>query len=60
MAEAADFQVILEKVEEARANLGPDFEAELIVLQQESHSVAELMTAARDLSEPPPPYFTRG
>ncbi len=60
MTETADFQVIFEKVAEARAKLGPDGESELLELQQQSDTVSQLMTLARDLSEPPPVYFTRG
>ena len=60
MTEIPDFQLIFEKVDEARVRLGADFEAELIGLQQQSQGISELMTAARELSEPPPTYFTRG
>lgn len=60
MTETADFQVIFEKIDEARADLGPDYELEMIELQRQSDTVSQLMTVARDLSEPPPVYFTRG
>ena len=54
------FQLLFEKVDEARASLGADHEVALIALQQQSEGISELMTIARDLSEPPPSYFTRG
>lgn len=60
MIEIPSFELIFEKVGEARVSLGPDHEAALIALQQQSEDISELMTVARDLSEPPPTYFTRG
>lgn len=60
MTETPSFELIFEKVDEARASLGPDYDGALIALQQQSKGIAELMTVARELSEPPPTYFTRG
>jgi len=60
MTAIPSFELIFEKVDEARVSLGADHEAALIALQQQSEGISELMTVARHLSEPPPSYFTRG
>ena len=60
MTKIPSFELIFEKVDEARASFGPDYDAALIALQQQSEGISELMTVARELSEPPPMYFTRG
>lgn len=60
MTETPTFELIFEKVDEGRASLDPHHQAALIALQRQSEDIAELMTVARDLSEPPPTYFTRG
>ncbi len=55
-----EFQLIFEKVDEARASLEPDFQANVIALQRQSDVISELLMVAREISEPQPIYFTRG
>lgn len=60
MTEVPSFELIFDQLEEARVSLGPDYHGTLIELQQQSEDIIELMVLSRELSEPPPTYFTRG
>jgi hypothetical protein len=58
--ETTDFTLIVKEVSDLQTTLSLSFRAEVEGLQQESQAISRLMSAARDLSEPQPSFFTRG
>lgn len=55
-----DFELILTKLTEARESGDGQLRVSMERVQQQSDSMASLMSAAQDLAEPQPQYFTRG
>jgi len=54
-----EFTILFDRLEEAEQSAGEEQNVYLPVLISQSASIAELMTAAQELADPEPDFFTR-
>jgi hypothetical protein len=55
-----ELKILFEQVEEAERSVSESERVHLAVLGSHNANIAELMTAAQELADPEPAFFTRG